>query len=273
MAPVYGRQETIILLRNSAVITLGIGLVSGLMTDIFFSLCMAFPGLFLSRVGEEDSPVKAGARGLLALLICWFIFWTVVAMGGMGNPYKVMLTTLDQAIVITYRMWVDSGELTAKALIALEQIVATLRQVIPLIMPGLLLSSLLLSVWGNLLLGNRLIGAVTGKKPWPPYLVWRLPERLVWLLIAGGIGIMMPPVMALALNIVIVTSTLYFFQGLAVFLHLIERWKVPLFARIFLYVFLLFQSYGLLMLVILGLVDVWADIRSLQGDTADNEED
>jgi uncharacterized protein YybS (DUF2232 family) len=58
-----------------------------------------------------------------------------------------------------------------------------------------------------------------------------------------------------------ITGTLYFFQGLAVFVALLERWRTPTFLRVLLYVVFILQSYGMLMLTILGLSDVWFNFR------------
>ena len=57
------------------------------------------------------------------------------------------------------------------------------------------------------------------------------------------------------------SGLLYFFQGLAVFNSLLGRWGVPLFVRIILYFVFFIQSYGLIILAILGLSDIWIDLR------------
>ena len=63
------------------------------------------------------------------------------------------------------------------------------------------------------------------------------------------------------LSLIIISALLYFFQGLAVFVHYVDKWKVPVYLKIAIYGILILQSYGLLLLSILGLADVWLDFR------------
>jgi uncharacterized protein YybS (DUF2232 family) len=103
---------------------------------------------------------------------------------------------------------------------------------------------------------------------WPQYSRWKLPERLVWIAIVGGIlavigqGVLKNGGYCL----VIISAILYFFQGLAVFIHLLDKWKVPGYLRIVLYVIVAVQSYGMLLLSVLGLADIWFDFRKLNTD-------
>jgi len=57
---------------------------------------------------------------------------------------------------------------------------------------------------------------------------------------------------------------------MAIFIHLLDRWKVPAYLRIVLYVILAVQSYGLLLLAVIGIADIWMDFRKLAGDTKTN---
>jgi uncharacterized protein YybS (DUF2232 family) len=54
---------------------------------------------------------------------------------------------------------------------------------------------------------------------------------------------------------------LYFFQGLAVLIHMLDKWKVPLYLRLLILVILVLQSYSLLFLAVVGVADVWLDFR------------
>ena len=66
------------------------------------------------------------------------------------------------------------------------------------------------------------------------------------------------------LSLLIVSGLLYFFQGLAVFVHFVDRWKIPVYLKVAIYGILILQSYGLLLLSILGIADVWIDFRKRQ---------
>jgi uncharacterized protein YybS (DUF2232 family) len=74
------------------------------------------------------------------------------------------------------------------------------------------------------------------------------------------------------LNGLIVCSTVYFFQGLAIAASLLNKWSVPRMIRVLIYALIFIQTYGIIVLSFLGLVDVWADFRKLNqaGDNRDS---
>ena len=98
---------------------------------------------------------------------------------------------------------------------------------------------------------------------WDRYATWALPDHLVWLPIAAGLGVLTGsgPIQDASICLLFVVGTLYFFQGLAVCLALLDRWNTPVYMRIALYLFLIFQSYGILLLALLGIGDVWINFR------------
>jgi len=67
-----------------------------------------------------------------------------------------------------------------------------------------------------------------------------------------------------AINALIIGGILYFFQGLAVFSFFLHKWNLPMLLRSFLYVMVIFQSFGTLILIGTGLADVWFDLRKIR---------
>ncbi|MDX1777147.1 MAG: DUF2232 domain-containing protein, partial [Desulfobulbales bacterium] len=130
----------------------------------------------------------------------------------------------------------------------------------------LLVSALLGTAWLNLVLGSWLLRQKDTKLLfWPDYNEWKLPESFVWLVVlSGAIFLLLPqPLSLLGLNGLIICCTIYFFQGLAIAASLLKRWSVPRLIRIFIYALIFIQTYGIIVLSFLGLVDVWADFRKL----------
>jgi uncharacterized protein YybS (DUF2232 family) len=83
-------------------------------------------------------------------------------------------------------------------------------------------------------------------------------------LIATGIALLLPDALVTtpALNILLVITLLYFFQGMAVVSAVIKKHSVPAFVRIFLYVMLIIQPYLLALVAGIGLFDLWGDFRT-----------
>lgn len=92
----------------------------------------------------------------------------------------------------------------------------------------------------------------------------RLPEPLVWILIAAGFAMLAPSrfVTIPALNVLVITTTLYFLQGLAVILTITARQAFFSIIRVFLWVMLLVQPYLAAIVAAIGIFDLWGDFRT-----------
>jgi uncharacterized protein YybS (DUF2232 family) len=98
---------------------------------------------------------------------------------------------------------------------------------------------------------------------------WKSPEPLVWGLIATGFILFLPGLTELrsvALNILLVIGACYFAQGLAVIAFFFHKNNVPRFLRGLTYVLIIFQQIFTLLVVGLGLFDLWGDFRRLGKD-------
>jgi uncharacterized protein YybS (DUF2232 family) len=95
---------------------------------------------------------------------------------------------------------------------------------------------------------------------------WKSPEPLVWGLIASGFVLFVPGfagLRAVALNVLLVIGACYFAQGLAVIAFFFHKNNVPRFLRGLTYVLIIFQQIFTLLVVGLGLFDLWGDFRRL----------
>ncbi|MFP7755853.1 DUF2232 domain-containing protein [Thermodesulfobacteriota bacterium B35] len=264
---VFGIRGGTTFLRNGLLLA-ALGALPLNQTGVFlFSLTMLPLGYSLDRSATlGEGPARAGARGVLTLAATWLLFWSVYGMAAGVNPYSHLLELLDAGFTQTFEVYKSNADLPADVLLELNQVISELKLLIPRILPGVLACMVLMTVWMNMVAGNTLLLQRTPEKaPWSGYSRWQLPEQLVWL-----------PIIALALTIIgqgrirdiglcllLVAGLVYFFQGLAVFIHLLERWNVPRYLRVFLYLLLVIQSYGLIMLAVLGIADVWINFRRI----------
>lgn len=219
---------------------------------------------------EGKSPAAAGGAGLAVLALSWTAFWLCYGILSSSNPYSSLLAGFHDALseaVQAYRA--SRTDMPAEILYSLELTAAWLRRHLADLLPGLLISSLVVNVWLNMLTSNWLLGKMQpNKAPWPTYRCWRLPDHLVWLLIAGA-GLAAGSAgqaRTVGFTLLATAALVYFFQGAAVFAHLLHRWKVPAFGRFFLYFIVAVQSYGMILLAVIGVADIWADFRKLAQD-------
>ncbi|WP_028584473.1 DUF2232 domain-containing protein [Desulfogranum mediterraneum] len=268
-----GSRAGTVLLRNSLLLAAGGLLLSGQLEQLLFSLTLVPLGYTLYRgISSEQSACESGARGLCTLSLSWFTFWTIYGIVTGVQPYNQLVAQLDASFAQTYLLYSEQADLDPESLFTLHQIIETSRSLLPKILPGILACITLATVWLNLICCNGLIRRMRPQEGgWRPYSSWSLPEQLVWLPIAAVLLILpgQEAIRNIGICLLLVGMLLYFFQGLAVFFHLLDRWNVPRYLRGMLYVTLVIQSYGLLIISLLGMSEVWLNIRSRVADKGD----
>ena len=133
------------------------------------------------------------------------------------------------------------------------------------LLPALVLINAALVAWVNILVVQG-IGTWRG---WDglgePLSQWASPEWLVFFLVAAGFALLapLPWLRQAGLNLLLIMGFVYFCQGLAVISALLQRYQLPWVLRIIVYV-LAFMNPLMLVVIILGLTDLWLDFRTLQ---------
>ena len=254
-------------IRNGLLMTGLASLLMGRLPMFLFTLTMLPLGYSLHlSVARKKTPAESGAAGIMVLGISWLLFWSMFGTIAGVNPYVGLLTDIDAflgQVIVVYR---TSSDLPADVLYNLEQIIAGIRVLLPKILPGLLAGTVLITVSLNMVICRGLMRKLVPEKVfWPPYSDWRLPDKTVWLLICAFALLLVGTggVKNVGLSLMLVSGQLYFFQGTAVVIHVLNRWNLPRTFRFFVYVILALQRYGMLLVVIVGIADTWADFRKL----------
>ncbi|KPK26345.1 MAG: hypothetical protein AMJ61_09370 [Desulfobacterales bacterium SG8_35_2] len=262
-----GKNRGTISVRNAILFAAGGALLFGSLPMLIFSLTLVPVGIaFAYGVYNRKSPVATGFMAFLLLALTWLLYWSGLALLLQTNPYATLLAELDNGLSSGLILYEESAELAPETLASLRKAVELLRVYIPKILPAIFVSAILSTVWLNLALGNWLLKKKQRElTPWPEYNEWKLPDAFVWLVVLSGIiFLLLPqPLSILGLNGLIVCSTVYFFQGLAIAASLLNRWSVPRLLRVPIYALIFIQTYGIIVLSFLGMVDVWADFRKL----------
>jgi uncharacterized protein YybS (DUF2232 family) len=132
------------------------------------------------------------------------------------------------------------------------------------VFPALGISGSVFTVWINLLAGQMLFRV--RKLSFPDFgdlTLWAAPDWLVWIFIAAG-GMLFVPVEAVVIvgmNMLIIACMIYMFQGLAIAAYFFKKKQTPRMFRFFFYGLIMVQQYMLVIIVALGLFDLWVDFR------------
>jgi uncharacterized protein YybS (DUF2232 family) len=219
----------------------------------------------LGRIRAIDYLVASVATVMLALTaaLSYYFFGSWSAM--FGDFRQSMLQQLESAVRMQEKMGFAQDSL-ALVKERTPQIVDMILQ----LLPALLLLSFALIVLVNILYLRRRFP--TRRAEWlalEHLREWKSPETLVWGLIACGFSLFVPDygiVQVIALNLLLVIGAYYFAQGLAVIGFFFHKNKVPRFLRGLTYVLIIFQQIFTLLVVGLGLFDLWGDFRRLSKD-------
>jgi uncharacterized protein YybS (DUF2232 family) len=133
------------------------------------------------------------------------------------------------------------------------------------ILPGLVLINSALVAWINTVVARQLSLLLGWGEAKPPLFQWYNPEWFIFLALGAGLLLLAPVqiVRIVSLNLLILFAFLYFCQGVAVIAATFHRFQIPWFLRLIGYV-ILFMNPLFLLVVILGLMDLWLDFRRLQ---------
>lgn len=261
----FGPRQGKSLISNSVLVAGVIAAIFGSFRVLLLSFSLLPLGFHLARaVRKKENLIRTGITGVALIIAIWIAIWAFISVAYGTNPYENILTGLDEGVQTTYEQYINSSEYPAETLEQLDQLFEQIRLIIPRIFPGLLITGILFTVWLNISLGQMLLKRKDPALiPWEDFTEWRLPDLLVWGVILTGATLFIPvkPLNTVGLNMILILGELYFFQGLAVITFMFNKWNVPRPVRIFTYLIMLIQAYGVVIVSAFGLVDVWADFR------------
>lgn len=244
--------------------------------DLFvFSAIFLFAGYVLfSSFENHESPALSGFKTAVTIGIGWSVVLAFFTWGADVSPYRQLVTTLDLGISEALTYYQDSDSVTPETLAMLETTLSQMKIIVPLIMPAILGCLVLLVSWLTMILSNTIMIRQNGSSTWSSYGMWQLPDKLIWIAIVMGLFTLIPAagMRVIALNALILLSVVYCFQGLAVVVYYMNKWNVPLLMRSFFYVMMIIQTFGTVILLVLGIADVWLDLRKIKSDNNTEEE-
>lgn len=230
---------------------------------LYFLQCgvisLALPAFLAAGKRGGRSIAYSVAINLGALLLLAAIYGTTQGV----DLHALVLKGIQASISQTTALYEKAG-VKGEDLKSLQQGMEQAGVMIGRVYPALVAISLAVIAGLNLLLLRK----VFARLPEPPALGdfkrFKNPEQLVWVLIAAGFATLLPSshVTTAALNVLIVTLSLYFIQGMAIIAHFFNSFAVPRFMRVIFYVLLTLQPYLAVPVAVLGVFDIWGDFRT-----------
>lgn len=233
-----------------------------------YGLFAVMAGLLLTLLGRIRAieylvgTIAAAMLSLTAALSYYFF-------GSWAAMFQELRSTLGQHLESAVRMQEKMG-LPQDSLTMLKEQAPQIVEMMLRLLPALLLLSFAFIALLNIIYLGRRFPERRGDWFALQFLrEWKAPEPLVWGLIACGFVLFLSGVGLLgvvALNLLLVIGACYFGQGLAVIAYFFNKNNVPRFLRGLTYILIIFQQIFTLLVVGLGLFDLWGDFRRLSKD-------
>jgi len=267
-----GRKSVGIIVFSSLLIM--ILLVGNLGVDLFFLAALMGLGYFIGeginkKIPAEKNILYATGLILLASIGSVTIYGNISNVGAIGVISEYIAKNFELTISFYKEMGVPDETIRS-----LSEAQKEIRQILIRILPALLTAGLLLIGWMNFLLAR----VILKRKNMlvlenAPLSTWKAPENLVWGIIGSIFLLLMPSIVlkTIGINGLIILMTVYFFQGIAIVSFYLEKKNVPFPMRVLFYGLIAIQQIFALIVIGLGLFDVWINFRRI-GINNNNQE-
>jgi uncharacterized protein YybS (DUF2232 family) len=228
-----------------------------------FAVIVGLLFLLLGRVRTIETLVF----GLAAVISAGFTGVLLYLFGSWGAMLQDLRGNLNDSLAAAVQMQEKMGFPQENIELLKERAPQVVEIVLQLLPAAVFISLGLIVLFNILLLCRRFPEKREQWMTLTSLLTWKAPDVLVWPLIASGFAMFLPGFVllkAFAANFLLVIAVCYFFQGLAIVAYFFNKNSVPRFVRGIVYIFIVFQQIFTLLVVGLGLFDLWADFRRLK---------
>lgn len=257
----HGRLAALIVLTGTATaITALFGMFAGC---LYLGMCgmsgFLMPELLLRGKTGYQTMFWTTAANLLVIVIGIIIYSSVSATSLQQLISAEASDSVKQAVAIYEKAGVKGEDLDL-----LKRSMTTGAELLKRLYPALVTALFIVIAGCNLALLKRTAARAGTALNSGVFSTFKNPDLLVWVLIAAGFALLLPDSVITnpALNIVLVVSLLYFFQGMAVVTAIVRKSSLSAMLRIILYALLIIQPYLLALVAGIGLFDIWVDFRT-----------
>ncbi len=258
-----GFQEGIKVTFISLVVIGIISKLTGLPQMILVSVEMGALGLvlyilFCIRLTIGQIILSATVFMLLVSLGYLFILGLSKDMG----PVVLLLDTLHGHMAASVEVYKEMG-VSQENILELERYS---KIFIEIVFPSLAIVGIGFVVWLNVVMAKLFFRR--GNLPYPEFVPmdhWKAPEKLIWGVIVSGFALFLfqGTIKLIATNVLIVVMVIYLFHGLSILIFFLNKYKMPSWIRVSVYLLIIIQQFFWLFLGLAGLFDQWVDFRKL----------
>jgi len=262
--------------RGAAVATISFAAMAAVLgggsLDLFIFLALLVLGFVLGESFERNYSLEKTMLAACATLALGGLLALFFYSRSTGNGITDLISVYVHQNTVLYQEALDrmgAAQETREAVTALIELIEvwTLKA-----FPAIAVSGILFTTWITLLLAKPVLRRASLPRPDFGNLThWRAPEMFVWVLIGCGLLLLMPSggLKLIGLNGLWIMLQVYFFQGIAIVSFFFEKKRVPLPARWILYPLITLQGFLLILVIGLGIFDMWLNVRKIDSNPGD----
>lgn len=267
-----GRIPGIALFVLSFALLVAVFRIGGVVESLPFFLVLGSAGIIIPEVLKRrygiEKTVALSVAGLAALILAILAWYGQILERGILDMLRGYV---GESIKYSISLYEEIG-------LPKDQIDA-LREGAPQVAgwivdhgAALFITSTTFFIWLNVL-GMRLF--FQGRDPaFPDFgdlACWKMPDRVVWLVIAVGAMMIVPEeiVQIIGLNGLIILLFLYLLQGLSIVQFFFRKKNIPRYLRALFYALIVIYQYLLVFISAVGLFDIWVDFRKMNSPVKD----
>lgn len=243
-----------------------IAFIGSISIDVLFCSELLLLGFVLGELIEKDLSIEKTVMYACVTVISAGVFGLFFYSGFSGTGIVMLVTEyVDKNLKLTLSLYENMG-MPQDSINMISNSLDNIRFVMVRIIPGLAVALVFFITWTNLLLARPVLKKKNLFVPEFGSLDrWKAPEFLIWGIIGCGLLLLMPDknFKMIGLNGILILMTIYFFQGIAIVSYFFEKKNFPRMLRFFLYTLIAVQQAVLLVVVGLGLFDMWVNFRKL----------
>ncbi len=236
----------------------------GSITSVPVLLISGFIGIILSEILRKNYSIeKTVLYPVTVLITLWLLFIVSLSLVTGKQPWHLIEDYIGKNIQESINFYTQL-DIPSEQIAPIKDNVKQITVFFTHIFPALFLVSVSFTVWINTLAAREIF--LKNGIAYPDFgnlSCWKAPERLIWLLIAGGVMLIIPIEWTkfLGLNILIVCLFIYLLHGLSIISFIFRTKNVHRLFRIPCYFFIFAQQYIILVVIAAGIVDLWIDFR------------
>ncbi|MBL7179165.1 MAG: YybS family protein [Pseudomonadota bacterium] len=248
-------------------IILMVAVLRGISIDILFFFELLLLGFIMSELFELDLSVEktllyACSSVLCTGIVCLLFYSKIAKIGIIALVSEYVAKNLE----LTLALYKDIG-VSKETIRMISASLENIQYVLIRIIPAIVIASTFFVSWICLLLSKPMLKRRDLFYPdFGALNLWKAPEPLVWGLIGSGVLLILPytAFKIIGLNGLLILMTIYFFHGMAIVSFYFERKQFPRILRFFLYSLIALQQVVLLIVIGLGIFDMWLNFRKIE---------